>query len=322
MSATFRRTTIAAAIAVALGVFGGAPKAIAVTTFLNHFDIPDPIYGSGGAGTADYAVGNPLEQISPPLGPGGTIVPGGKFGNAIDRSTGGRVEYQTAGNYDVNKGTIEMWVKGDGVTGGGFVGLWGTDTGSGSGDIRMYIYDTGAGRTLGAYQLGAGGTFWECEQAIPLNLLDNTNWHSVAWAFDTNAGVTATWWDGQLLRNTPDSGTVNPRTSFTGTLFHIGENQTGSATFPGLIDEFRISNQVVYNTNNSYTPQTAPFPAPEPASVALLVLGGALIGLRRWEENSRMWPWKPSIVVSGYRACPKLPMGRGTSGAGTSSNRA
>ena len=73
----------------------------------------------------------------------------------IDRSTGGRVEYQTAGNYNVNKGTIEMWVKGDGVTGGGFVGLWGTDTGSGSGDIRMYIYDTGAGRTLGAYQLTA-----------------------------------------------------------------------------------------------------------------------------------------------------------------------
>ena len=76
-----------------------------------------------------------------------------------------------------------------------------------------------------------------------MNLLDSTSWHSVAWAFDTNAGVTATWWDGQLLRNTPDSGTVNPRTSFTGTLFHIGENQTGSATFPGLIDEFRISNQ-------------------------------------------------------------------------------
>jgi hypothetical protein len=283
MITTFFRWTGIAAIAAAMGVFGQAPKASADTTFLHHFDIGDPV--NNGAGTASYAAGNPLELVGPPNGPGGLTVTPGKFGNALYRydgnTIGGRVEYATAGNYDVNKGTIEMWVKGPGVTGGGFVGLWGTHVSPSGNDIRMYIYDTGAGRTLGAYQLGAGGSFWEIEQAIPLGLLDDTNWHHVAWAFDTNAGQTATWWDGQLLRNTPDSGTVNPRTSFTATQMHIGENQNGSAPFPGYIDEFRISNTIVYNINSSCNPPTAPFQVPEPAAAALLAIGTALLPVRR-----------------------------------------
>jgi len=248
------------------------------TLFLNHFDSPI----AGGAGPADYANGDPAEQIGLPLGPGGTVsATNPKFGAAsLDRSTGGRVEYNTAGNFDASKGTIEMWVRGSGVTGGGFVGLWGTDTGSGSGDIRMYIYDTGAGRTLGAYMnQGLSGTFWEIEQPIPLANLDSTNWHHVAWTYDTTAGTTATYWDGTQIRNTPDAGTVNPH-PITNTLMHIGENQAGSATFPGFIDEFRISDNIRYTGN--FTPPTAPFAVPEPASLATVTLAGlAMIRRRR-----------------------------------------
>ncbi len=288
MRATIRRAAIAMAVATALGASWGSTQALAQTLFLHHLDVGDP--GNNGAGTADYAVGNPNELVSPPNGPGGnTVGPAGcKFGNCLQRfdgaNIGGRVEYATAGNWDQSKGTIEMWVKGDGVTGGGFVGLWGTDTSSGSGDIRMYIYDTGAGRTLGAYMLGgtAGAAFWEIEQAIPVGLLDNTNWHSVAWEYDTTAGKTATWWDGQLLRNTPDAGTVNFH-GVTNSRMHIGENQTGSAPFPGFIDEFRISGNLVYDMTQNYVPQTAPFPAPvpEPASAALLMIGAVLVISRR-----------------------------------------
>jgi hypothetical protein len=280
MTVTSIRWSVFAILAAAAGVLGAASQASADTTFLHHFDVGDPV--NNGAGPASYAAGNPAQQIGLPLGPGGTTVAGGKFGNALDRGTGGRVEYQTAGNYDVNKGTIEMWIKGPGVTNSGFFGLWGTDTGSGAGDIRMYIYDTGAGRTLGAYQLNGGGSFWEIEQAIPAALLDNTSWHHVAWAYDTVAGITATWWDGQLLRNTPDAGVVNPRTAFTGTLFHIGENQAGSALWPGSIDEFRISNTIVYDTTRSFTPPIAPFPVPEPSALAIVALGSVVMaGLRR-----------------------------------------
>lgn len=254
-----------------VGSCGGLFPLRATTLFLHHFDDP------GNAGPASYSVGSPTQT-----GTGGTIVSGDQFGNALNRGTG-TVQYATAGNFNVNLGTIEMWIKGSGVTGGGFVGLWGTDTSSGAGDIRMYIYDTGADRTLVAYQLGGGGSFWEIEQAIPVALLDSTNWHHVVWAFDTAAGKTATWWDGQLLRNTPDAGTVNPRTAFTGTRMNIGANQSGNAIFPGFIDEFRISDSIVYDMNQDFVRPSAPFDTatPEPTSVLLVASGVALTRLRR-----------------------------------------
>jgi hypothetical protein len=244
----------------------------AATTFLHHFDSP-----LGGApGDADYAAGNPSTVIGPPAGVGGAIVTGGQFGNALDRTVGGRIAYSTAGNYNPNKGTIEMWIKSADILGGGFVGLWGSDTSSGNTDIRMYIYDVGGVRTLGAYQLGgrtSGNGFWEIEQAIPDALLTDNVWHHVAWAFDCAAGKTATWWDGVLLRNTPDAGTVVPRQTFNNTRFLIGENQTGSAPFPGSIDEFRISDDVVYDTTASFTPPSAPFAIPEPSALGFVAMG-------------------------------------------------
>ena len=273
-------------LAIALGVFAssayGAP--LNNTLFLHHFDGP---IGSG-ADTADYANGDPTEQVPTPFGHGGQIVSSpAKFGAGAlyrtDGSTiGGRVEYKTAGNYDPNLGTIEMWINSATLTTStGFDGLWGTVTGSGNTDARMYIYSVGGVRTLGAYQQNGGGAFWEEEQAIPAALLTDNEWHHVAWAFDTANGKAATWWDGHLLRNTPDAGTISPRTTFNNTLFHIGENQNGSAAFPGYIDEFRISDKVQYDTTNSFTPPTAPFAVPEPASLALLATAGLLMGRRR-----------------------------------------
>lgn len=270
------------ACVVASIVVAHSASTFAATTFLNHFDTAAP---NGGAGSADFAAGAPEQQAALPFGFGGQIVSSpAKFGSSLQRTDGGtiggRVKYNIANNWDVNKGTVEMWVYGNGVTGGGFVGLMGSDTASGNADVRMYIYDVGGVRTLGAYQQNGGGSFWEIEQAIPAALATSDQWHHVAWAYDTAAGKTATWWDGQLLRNTPDSGTVNPRTSMTNTLFHVGENQAGSGTFPGYIDEFRISNSVVYDMNSNFTPPSAPFAVPEPATLAS-VASVALLARRR-----------------------------------------
>lgn len=273
-------------LAMALGVFAtgalGAP--INNTLFLHHFDGP---VGSG-ADTADYANGDPAEQVPTPFGHGGQIVTSpSKFGggsllrtNGVD--IGGRVEYSAAGNYNPNLGTVEMWINSASLTTStSFDGLWGTVTGSGNTDVRMYIYSVGGVRTLGAYQLNGGGAFWEEEQAIPAALLTDNEWHHVAWAFDTANGKAATWWDGHLLRNTPDAGTIASRTTFNNTLFHIGENQNGSGTFPGYIDEFRISDKMQYDTTQSFIAPTGPFAVPEPASLGLLATAGLLLARRR-----------------------------------------
>ncbi len=271
------------------------------TTFLHHFDNP---LGEG-ASTADFAVGNPDQLTPSPFGFGGQIVSSpAKFGNSLLRTNGvdigGRIRYATAGNYNVNKGTIEMWINLPEVNTGSFDGLWGTDTGSGNTDVRMYIYDVGGVRTLGAYMLGGGGSFWEIEQAIPLDLLTPNEWHHVAWAYDMTPSTaanrkTATWWDGQLLRNTPDSGTLVPRTTFSNTRFQIGENQNGSAPFPGYIDEFRISDSIVYDTTQSFTPPTAPFTAPVPTWV--LATGGI------WDTPSA---WSTGATPNGVGAGAEL----------------
>jgi hypothetical protein len=244
----------------------GSSPALAVTTFLHHFDVANNGINTG-AGPADYAVGNPAQLALPPEGPGGNIVPGGRFNNALDRTSGGRIRYATTGNYSPFKGTMEMWIKGPGVTDTTFQSLWGVDTSSGNTDIRFYIYNDQANdnlRSLGGYQLNAGA-FWEIERPIPETMLDSTNWHHVVWQWDTTPGseVTALWWDGVLLGNTPDDGyTVTPRTSFTNTRMNVGESQVGSAPWKGSMDELRISDHLVYDTNFNFTPPTAPFVPP------------------------------------------------------------
>lgn len=262
--------------AIVLGLGSTTPAAFGATTFLHHFDVGDPL--NNGAYRADYAAGDPNQLFVPAAGQSaGQIVSGGKFGNALSKPDPfARVLYSTAGNVNVNKGTIEMWIKGPGVTGtgspsqSGFRSLWGLDTSSGNTDIRMYIYNDNANdglRSLGAYQLNGGGSFWEIERPIPVEKLDDTNWHHAVWQFDATPGSasTALWWDGVLLGNAPDDGfAVSPRTSSDNTRFLVGESQTGSAPWPGLIDEFRISDDLVYDPNGDFIPPTAPFATPTP----------------------------------------------------------
>lgn len=244
------------------------------TRFLHHFDVSntDPVF-SGKPGNADYAFGSPMIYTeTPPFSnaPGGQIVNSPvKFGGGsllrTDLATvGGRVEYDVENNFNLPRGTIDMWVNSSQLsTSNAFWGLWGTRSSVAPGDIRMYIYNTGGGRTLGAYMIGDDGVpnRWEIEQPIPVGLLTNNAWHHVAWEWDLSLGVSATYWDGHLLRDTASFGSVHYAGDLASqfiTRFHIGENQGGSAPFPGYMDEFRISDVRRYN-GVSFTPPTAPY---------------------------------------------------------------
>lgn len=260
------------------GILAATGTALAVpgTLFVHQFD------GALGtaAGAADYAQGNPNQLVGPPDGPGGTEV-AGLYGNALNRATGGRVQYETAGNYNVQRGTIEMWINYPSFQ--GFGGLWSTvNAGSATpGDVRMYVFNAGGGNYgFGGYMTDSAGApgRWECENSVPAAIAAVNTWHHVAWCWDTAAATTSIYWDGQQLRNTPDVGVVNNYDGALPTQMHIGENQLGSAPFNGLIDSFRISDVVRYTGN--FTPQSTPFASvPEPTGLA--ALAGAALVLRR-----------------------------------------
>lgn len=243
------------------------------TIFLHHFDAgnTDPNFVNK-ASDADYAAGSAAVYTQPPPfsnAPGGQFVNSpAKFGAGSllrfdGASVGGRVEYDFADNFNLSRGTIDMWVNSATMaTDGAFRGLWGTEIfGTVASDIRMYVYNTGAGRTLGAYMIDDLGAaeHWETEGVIaPANLTNNT-WHHVAWEWDLSQQKSFIYWDGQKLA----SGATNGKSiRYTGTPstphFHIGENQAGSGSFPGYFDEFRISDVMRYNGAN-FTPPTAPY---------------------------------------------------------------
>jgi hypothetical protein len=259
------------------------------TIFLHHFDAgnTNPTF-LGKAADADYAAGSALiysEPIPPSNAPGGQVVGSpARFGagsllryNGVN--VGGRVKFEMQDNFNLQRGTIDMWVNsGSLASDTQFRGLWGTEAfGGGPGDLRMYIYNTGAGRTLGAYMIDDDGAaqHWETEAAIaPANLTNNV-WHHVAWEWDLSTQNSYIYWDGQKL----GSGATNGKPiKYNGTpspfYFHIGENQAGSASFPGYMDEFRISDVMRYN-GASFTPPTAPY---------------SLVTLPEWAvDNSGSW---------------------------------
>lgn len=267
-----RNTSLLAAAALACCT--SLALADAGTLFVHQFDGP---LGTP-AGNADFAIGNHNQLAGPPDGPGGSHV-AGLYGNALARSApGGRVQFATGGNYNVQRGTIEMWINYPSFQ--SFAGLWGTVQGGSAtpGDVRMYLYNAGSGNYgFGGYMTDAGGAAarWECENSVPGALAAVNTWHHVAWTWDTAAATTAIYWDGQQLRNTPDVGTVNVYDGALPAQMHIGENQLGSATFNGLIDSFRISDVVRYTGN--FAPPSTPFASvPEPSGLALagLAVGG------------------------------------------------
>jgi hypothetical protein len=262
---TFR--IILSGIALAGGAASWAVPAAAATTFLAHFDSNSYDIGADRI-DADYAVGSALGNSL-----GGDISTSQfKFADG-SYDVGGSLQFDTAGNFNVSAGTIEMWFKSDLWADNQFNGFFGT-FGSGQPDIRMQ--KTNAQR-IEAYMYN-GGKIWYVE--TPANLVVDTNWHHLAWDWDLSTNTSALYLDGVVVSNNL-TGNFTPTSDldYLGSVpakFQVGAVGAGSAQFQGFIDELRISNVALYNgADFSGNLPTAPYPIPEPASLGLLGLLGA-----------------------------------------------
>lgn len=236
------------------------------TLFLAHYDGNT---GSGGL-DADYAAGNPTA-----VGTGGLIDSGAKFGlGSLDGLTAsGTVNYDTASNFNLPSGTIEMWVNADNWADSAFAGFFAAS--GGGGDIRM---QKTSGNALQVY-MAAGGEVWSLTSGA---LALDQEWHHLAWTWDFNANKSAIYLDGNVLTSAVSTSGGLPTINYLGAVnptFEVGTIQNGSAAFNGLIDEFRISSKDLYG-GQAFTPQNQPY-IPEPASLLLLALGTVMLARRR-----------------------------------------
>jgi hypothetical protein len=233
--------------------------------FLGHFD-----GNTGNSGLdADYAGGSTAVVNA------GAVISntGPKFGaGSLDQTTAGEASWATAGNYDVDEGTVEMWIKPDAWANGLYKGFFSVH--GGGTDIRFA--KLGDGR-LQAYQYD-GTNIFSLTTAAAVAPTD-AEWHHLAWDWSASGNTSTFYLDGVVVANTV-SGTVG---SYAGTLpadFEIGTVQSSEGqTFNGLIDEFRISNTSVYGGVN-FTPPSAPFEVPEPSSLGLIALGAVALKRR------------------------------------------
>ncbi len=238
----------------ALGIMNAPdPADPQYTQFLAHYD---GTTGNSGL-DADFAVGS-LTAVTL----GGAIAAPGKFGaGALDGFTpSGTVTYATAGNFNLRRGTIEMWIRPTNWADGQFAGFFSaTSSPASAGDIRIQKTN---GNALQAVMGAAGYTqIWSLTSS-PLTLT-NGEWHHIAWSWDFDANRSALYVDGAVVDDTvtlTGLWTIDYRADVNST-FEIGTIQNGSAPFNGLIDDVRISGIDLYG-GQAFTPPAAPHVTP------------------------------------------------------------
>jgi hypothetical protein len=227
----------------------------AATIFLAHYDGNT---GNNGL-NADYAAGIPTAVTS-----GGSISATAKFGSgslSLTPAPATLTTYSSAGNYNLDSGTIEMFFNTAAWANGNYHALFGMY--SAPADIRIQELPGGQ---LQAFQYD-GTNIWSLTSGA-LTPTDNA-WHHVAWEWNWTSDTSTLYLDGAIVANSV-AGTMGSYVGAVPANFGVGSMQDQSfSQFNGLIDEFRISDTDIYG-GKAFTPPTAPFSVPEPMSLSVV----------------------------------------------------
>ena len=224
-------------LAVVAFVLTIAAPAFAAGDLVGQWHLDD---GSGGV-TPDSS-GNGLTGT---LSAGAAIVPGGRFGNALDLptvgSTGSRVDVASSSVLQPSRVSVLVWVKNSGSPG---AYKWMLSKGASACSGASYGLTSGSDGSL--YFSTFDGTNSHGSAGAPASIWDG-NWHAVAGTYD--GAAMRLYVDGAEVGNgVPTTNPIGYGLQFDH--LHIG-NYAGSGfcafdyTFPGLIDEVNVYNRAL-----------------------------------------------------------------------------
>lgn len=203
---------------------------------------------------------------------------GGSLNSAGVTSGNNGTKYATAGNFNPLAGTVDFWMQLPNGFNGTRQDMFSIFAGGYTGDFSLYI-DPGSQRLQTIVDVAGANQWTQQGYANAYSVLGDTNWHHIAWEWDTTAGFATLYVDGA-----PENYSVIGSVSFAGgTLganFEVGSRQGGYDAFQGNIDDFRIFDTAIYG-QAGFTPPAQSTIIPEPASIAMFVIGSTLSLLRR-----------------------------------------
>jgi len=202
----------------------------------------------------------------------------GKVGSAqrFD-GTDDYIEIASLGGYNGSSATVSAWVRLDELPSGGqHATVWGNYEDENN---RIYLFCSKDDRKLTAFGKNEENPPWSLPDLKSDAAMSEGAWQYVSVSLDTTAGHARLYLDdaefgpsaySSIVANIHEIGMVN-----------------GSHFFDGLIDEFRISNEVrsadwiLTEYNNQSSPWAFYTVTPEPGTFAVLAAAGALCVLLR-----------------------------------------
>ena len=192
-----------------------------------------------------------------------------------------RVEYPRAGNWDIGKGTVDLWTYFPTWNNANYYDLFGCSTTAAVGDREHVVWKRGNDNTLEVYfsSQTSSGQYVSWGYANGVSYTQATGqggwvdaaWNHVAWTWDTTKGITI-YINGFALSSTTTGpgdggGDLGPSQVWNPN-FVVGHGNTANGGWGGgvwpsnsFIDELRISNIDRYGGTN-FTPPSSQYPLP------------------------------------------------------------